>query len=187
MMNQLPIQTWTRIHNQILNFVAGKVRDKSLAEDIVHDVFLKIYEKSDQLKDDGKVTSWIYQIARNAITDHFRRRSKEIEPTDLDWDDQPEDFNDCVASCLSELVQTLPQKYREVIELTEGKNLSQIELASHLGISYSGAKSRVQRARALLKSEMDRLYKIETDRCGNIIVCEDRIPCGCDSVEGSGN
>jgi RNA polymerase sigma-70 factor, ECF subfamily len=57
----------------------------------------------------------------------------------------------------------------------------QKELAVRLGISYSGVKSRVQRARQMLKEKMEALYHIKTDGYGNVLVCEDRVPCGCEN------
>ena len=76
---------------------------------------------------------------------------------------------------------TLPDKYRVPLELTEIENVSQYEVAERLGITYSGARSRVQRARKLLKEKMDELYVIETDAYGNILTCVDRVPCCCKS------
>ncbi|MEP6736578.1 MAG: sigma factor-like helix-turn-helix DNA-binding protein, partial [Chryseolinea sp.] len=77
---------------------------------------------------------------------------------------------------------TLPDKYREAIELTELNNLSQTDLADKLKISYSGAKSRVQRARRMLKEKMEEQYQIKMDAYGNAIVCENRTPCNCDQT-----
>ena len=88
-------------------------------------------------------------------------------------------MKDCVISCLGEMLLTLPEKYRQAIELTELQNLSQTHLAEKLNISHSGAKSRVQRARQMLKDKMEAAYHIKMDRYGNVIVCEDRFPCQC--------
>jgi RNA polymerase sigma-70 factor (ECF subfamily) len=82
-----------------------------------------------------------------------------------------------VSGYLNELLPTLPDKYREALQLTEIENLSQLELAERLGISYSGAKSRVQRARQMLKEKMDEVLIVKTDAYGNAIVCKDRTPC----------
>ncbi|NJM26451.1 MAG: hypothetical protein HC859_14200 [Bacteroidia bacterium] len=57
--------------------------------------------------------------------------------------------------------------------------MSQLMLASHLGISVSGAKSRVQRARAILKKKLHEDLLLETDRYGNVLTCECRTPSGC--------
>jgi RNA polymerase sigma-70 factor (ECF subfamily) len=180
-MEELAVHAWTQIRGELTRFVYKRVKDKALAEDIVHDVLLKIYAKAGQLKESDKIFAWIYQITRNAVNDYFRSQSRTFDVRELDFDTNPKDFNDCVAFCLNTLIKTLPQKYREALELTEHQNLSQLELADRLSISYSGAKSRVQRARALLKQKLHDLYRIKTDAYGNVLVCEDKLPCGCDT------
>jgi len=170
---------WTKTQQELKNFVYRKVRDKALADDIVQDVFLKVHAKLAQLKDTEKVSGWIYQITRNTITDYYRNKSKNFSPQDLDWESDHHRLNDCVSTCLQEMLLTLPEKYREALELTELRNLSQTDLALKLNISYSGAKSRVQRARQMLKEKMDENYRIKMDSYGNVIVCENRAPCNC--------
>jgi RNA polymerase sigma-70 factor (ECF subfamily) len=78
---------------------------------------------------------------------------------------------------LQQLVMTLPDKYREAFQLSEIQNVSQTEIADRLGISYSGAKSRVQRARQMLRNKMEDILIIETDPYGNVLICKDRNPC----------
>jgi len=175
---------WSKTLQELKQFVYRKVNDLALAEDIVQDVILKVHFKLGQLKDKEKLAGWIYQITKNAITDHFRSKSKQIEFSDLNWESEAHGLNDCVASCLSEMMETLPQKYRQALELTEIQNLSQTNLAEKLNISYSGAKSRVQRARQMLKEKMDQSYLIKTDSYGNVLVCESRVPCNCTSIYG---
>ena len=165
--------------NKLRGFIYKRVKDKALTDDIVQDVFLKVQSKIGQLQNDQKIAGWIYQIARNTITDHFRNKSKLIQVEELDFENDHNQLNDCVHYCLQEMLLTLPEKYREALELAEIKNLSQIDLANQLGISYSGAKSRVQRARQMLKEKMQEHYKIKTDSYGNVIVCENRLPCNC--------
>lgn len=170
---------WTKTQHVLKSFVYRKVRDKALAEDIVQDVFLKVHAKLGQLKDTEKVSGWIYQITRNTITDYYRNKSKSISFQDLNWDSDHQVLNACVSNCLQEMLVTLPEKYREAIALTELENLSQTHLAKRLNISYSGAKSRVQRARQMLKDKMEQQYNIKMDAYGNVIVCENRVPCNC--------
>jgi RNA polymerase sigma-70 factor (ECF subfamily) len=170
---------WIKTQNELKSFVYRKVRDKALAEDIVQDVFLKVHAKLGQLRNIEKVSGWMYQIARNTITDYYRSKLKSISFQDLDWDSDPQTLNACVSSCLQEMLLTLPEKYREAIALTELENLSQTDLAERLRISYSGAKSRVQRARQMLKDKMEENYNIKMDAYGNVIVCENRQPCNC--------
>jgi RNA polymerase sigma-70 factor, ECF subfamily len=71
------------------------------------------------------------------------------------------------------MVYALPDPYRDAIVLTEFDGLSQKELAGRLGISVSGAKSRVQRGRALLKRQLLDCCQFEFDR-GSVIDCNPR-------------
>jgi RNA polymerase sigma-70 factor, ECF subfamily len=180
-MDTLSMTLWKELHAGLHHFVTKKVKDRDAANDIVQDVFLKAQVKINQLREQEKITGWIYQIARHTITDYFRAQNKQLTAYDLDWESDAHDFNDCVADCLKKMIVTLPEKYRQAIELAELKDISQTEFAEQLGISYSGAKSRVQRARKMLRERMETLFKIETDAYGNVIVCEDKISCtnGC--------
>lgn len=178
-METLNIHVWNEISTELRNFVYRKVKDHDVANDIVQDVFLKVQSKITQLRETEKIAGWIFQITRHTITDYFRTKSKTLMVAELQWDNDAQDLNDCVAFCLNKLMYTLPEKYSEALVLTEMENLSQTALAERLGISYSGAKSRVQRARQMLKDKLHELYTIKTDPYGNIIVCEDKVPCGC--------
>jgi RNA polymerase sigma-70 factor (ECF subfamily) len=182
-MNASQTEVWNTTQNKLRSFVFRHTHDRAVADDIVQDVFLKVFAKIDQVRDSDKLVSWIFQVTRHAITDYFRKKSKPIDFRDIDWESEKVSLNDCVSSCLSDMLTTLPDKYREALELTELKNLSQLELARTLNISYSGAKSRVQRARQMLKERMDESYTIKLDSYGNVIVCENRTPCSCQQRE----
>lgn len=178
-MNTSETSVWNSTQDRLKNFVFKHTKDKATTEDIVQDVFLKVHEKVGQLKESDKLVGWIFQITRNAITDHFRRQAKTLNSYDVDWDSEKLSLNDCVHSCLHDMLATLPEKYRQALELTELQNVSQLALAERVGISYSGAKSRVQRARQMLKEKMDEAYRIKVDSYGNVLVCENKTPCSC--------
>ncbi|WP_214626422.1 sigma factor-like helix-turn-helix DNA-binding protein [Paenibacillus agaridevorans] len=67
------------------------------------------------------------------------------------------------------ILTRMPDKYREALELSELQGMSQKQLSEHLNISYSGAKSRVQRGRELVKEMMTSCCTIEADHYGNIV------------------
>src|SRR5690606_36860148 len=69
---------WHQFHNPIKSYVAKRVRDAASVDDIVQNVFLKIYLHIDELKDQSKFQNWVFQITRHAIIDHYRR----VRPTD---------------------------------------------------------------------------------------------------------
>jgi RNA polymerase sigma-70 factor, ECF subfamily len=170
---------WEIFQDELRSFVFKRVKDKAASDDIVQDVFLKVYQNLSQLKNSEKLTGWIYQITRNTITDHFRKKNKTLDFVDDDSSSDTTNLNACVANCLRNLIPTLPDKYREALELSEFGNLSQIQLAKKLGISYSGAKSRVQRARLMLRQKIEEILHVKIDAYGNVMACENRAPCCC--------
>ena len=169
--------TWKRVQSELKGFVYKRVKDKALAEDIVHDVFLKVQSKIHQVKEGEKIFGWIYQITRNTITDHYRKQSKSVNPKDLDWESSPPNYNDCVSNAIKELIATLPDKYRIPLEMSELQSMSQLEVAEKLNLNYATAKARVQRARKMLKEKMEEILIVKTDGYGNVIICKDRGAC----------
>jgi RNA polymerase sigma-70 factor, ECF subfamily len=168
---------WNIVQNELKGFVYKRVKDKALTEDIVHDVFIKVQDKIQQLKESEKVFGWIYQITRNTIVDHYRRSAKVINPRDIDWESNPPNFNECVSGVIARLIPTLPDKYRIPLQMTELQNMSQLEVAEKLNLTYSTAKARVQRARKILRAKMDEVLFVKTDGYGNVILCRDRSSC----------
>ncbi|MRH44492.1 RNA polymerase sigma factor SigZ [Aquibacillus halophilus] len=161
------------------NFIKGKVSNSEDVADLLQDVFLKIHSKLGELKDEEKLQPWVYQIARNTITDYYRKKSKDItknpkfiiESSLIEQDQQNvnENMNEIVSSWLRELMDILPDKYREALLLSELGQLTQKDLAERLQISVPGAKSRVQRARKLLKEALLDCCHLEIDSSGNVI------------------
>jgi RNA polymerase sigma-70 factor (ECF subfamily) len=73
------------------------------------------------------------------------------------------------AACLGALLDELPESDRQALSLTIREGLQQKELAARLGLSVSGAKSRVQRARSRLKALFLACCEVEFDRRGNLL------------------
>lgn len=164
---------WKELSSNLKTFILKKVGNEHDAEDILQDVFLKIFTNLDHLKDDNKIYAWIYQITRNTINDYYRMRRIRAEISDLPEEgvtsnDEDEIINELVL-CLKNMIESLPDKYKQAIILTELGGLTQKELARKLGISISGAKSRVQRGRIMLKEKFFECCKFQFDRYGNIV------------------
>lgn len=164
---------WENLHLRLYSFILKRVSDENVAEDILQEVFLKIHTRMHTLQDSERIEAWVYQIARNAIIDHYRRPDKTIEIDEslpAPVAEMPElDAADEIASSVREMVTSLPRPYREALLLTEFEGLSQQQLADRLGISLSGAKSRVQRARQQIKNNLLTCCHFEFDRYGRIV------------------
>ena len=146
---------WETFHVPLQQFIRRRVSDETAAEDLLQDVFLDIHQHIDTLRDVKKLESWIYQVTRNAIIDYYRSRRatttlEEPEASRLPEELPDEDIVTELLPSVRAMVLSLPAKDRQALILTEYQGLTQKELAERLGISLSGAKSRVQRARAKL-------------------------------------
>jgi RNA polymerase sigma-70 factor, ECF subfamily len=181
---------WRDYRAQLFGFVLRRVSDAAAAEDIVHDVLVRAWSKRDTLRNAGRFEPWLFQITRNALIDHYRsRRPSEPLPDDLadphGLPDRPAMQE--LAKCMQPLVDTLPHHYRDALSLSELQGLTQQETAARLGLSLSGAKSRVQRARRLLEAKLLECCRIEVDSRGTIVDYEQANGCapagqgiGCD-------
>lgn len=166
-------------------FVLSRVPDKTDAQDITQETLLRVHRGLGTLKDSQKFDAWIFQIARNAIADHYRAATKRKIENAADISDRPVDSEEAglrqeVAAYVRSVVEGLPSIQREALLLTEYQGLSQVEMAHRLGISVSSAKSRVQRARALMKQILERCCHWETDKYGEVLEVTPRAQCGCD-------
>ena len=163
---------WEEFSIPLRKFISKRISNQHDTEDILQEVFLKINSNIEDLKDKQKLQSWIYSIAGNTIIDFYRKNSKvEIElPEDLmKITDEDDSMNEEISGCLKPMINRLPEKYKQAIILTEYKNITQKELSVQLGISVSGAKSRVQRGRKMLKDMILDCCSLEFDKSGNII------------------
>jgi RNA polymerase sigma-70 factor, ECF subfamily len=175
---------WEAFHTPLQQFIRRRVSDEATAEDVLQDVFLKIHQHMETLRDVKKLESWIYQITRNAIIDSYRSTRPTIPLEAEGVLDLPEELpsDDVVSELLPSvraMVKSLPEVDRQALVLTEYQGLTQKELSERLGLSFSGAKSRVQRAREKLKQQLLECCHFELDRRGHIIDYQPRChSCG---------
>ena len=164
---------WLEFSDRLRGFIRSRVNNPENAEDILQDVFLKIHQKSEQLKDDTKIVSWAYQITRNAIIDFYRKRKIVAPdasiPEDLNEDEVDVLFNPQFTKCMLPFLEKLSPKYHDALTNTLFGSKSQKEYAAEQDISYTAMKSRVQRAKKELKESFVQCCSIKTDAYGNVI------------------
>ena len=155
-------------------------------DDIVQRVFLQVHRALPTLRDADRLHAWIYQTTRRAIADYYRAPSHTREvPAGAAVDfapqiaDVPDDDADGSAlqelsTCLKPLISSLGPADQEALQLVEFEGVTQAEAAQRLGLSVSGMKSRVQRARLHLRTALDQCCQIALDRRGGVISYEAR-------------
>jgi RNA polymerase sigma-70 factor (ECF subfamily) len=185
---------WSELHERLHAFVARRVPDHAVVDDLAQEILLRLYIHIGRLRDQDRLDAWAYQVARNVIADHWRERAgRREQPFDLRHDDrlatvpEPQDDEEAhrlrgeIASCLAPMVQRLAEPYREAIRLTELGDHTQAQAAVILGLSVPGMKARVQRGRAQLRELLRACCRIKLDRRGQISELEPRgnRSCGC--------
>ncbi len=163
---------WSDFSQRLAALIRSKVADPADADDILQDVFLKVHLRLDTLHDENRLAPWLYQITRNAITDYYRGRRQTIELQETYAEESTANEMAAerqLAGGLREMIGSLPPAYREALTLAEIDGLSQKDVADRLDLSYSGAKSRVQRGRRLLREALVNCCHVELDRRGGII------------------
>jgi RNA polymerase sigma-70 factor (ECF subfamily) len=173
------------LEERLRPFVARRVPESEV-DDVLQDVFLRAHRALPELRDEERFGAWMYRVARSAIAESYRRRSRQaihgadqVELYLADETGDPTALESEIAGYLVGLVEQLPSPYREAVTLTELNGLTQPVAANALGISLSGMKSRAQRGRAKLRALLEECCRIGVDVRGRVIECEPRQPSGC--------
>lgn len=169
-----PDANWAETLDRLRAFIAARVGDKDLAGDITQNVLVRSIA-SGALDRVDNPTAWLYRSARNAVIDHYRTRRIHEPIVDLDlWpnpdapDNEPNEATRALAQCLKPMLAELPDAARDALTRVDLHGETHQHAAEELGISVSGMKSRVQRARRQLKDRLTRCCQVDLDRTGAV-------------------
>ena len=175
---------WTELQASIRGFVARRVRQQADVDDVVQRVFFQVHRALPTLRKTDKLHAWVYQTTRRAIADFYRTPSQNREVATGTVDDianelpvmeAPEEDEAAtreLSTCLRPLMRGLTAADQEALQMVEFDGVTQVEAAARLGLSVSGMKSRVQRARSHLRSALHDCCRIAVDRRGGVISYE---------------
>ena len=166
-------EMWKELSGKLYGYLLVNVKNEEIAKDILQDVFLKISEKKELFKSDENYRGCVFRITKNVLIDYLRKNKKHIElhlfiERDGSLEEIPQTYESLMPA-LDEFIHNLPPKYKEPLVLSDIKGMSQKQIAEKLNLSLSGAKSRVQRARQLLKDDFLKCSTYEVDRQGRVI------------------
>lgn len=142
-----------------------------MSNEILQEVLLKVYKFCLSKSGVNNVRSWLYQIAHNTMIDHFRRESRKGS-FEKEVDVAEEDGNHAFMEALDyiqPLLNFLPAEYAVPLRMADLEGMKQADIAKKLNLSLTATKSRIQRARNLLKAEFITCCHFETDATGGII------------------
>ncbi len=165
-----------RYEETVYRFSLKMCRDPAHAEEVLQDTFINVFRKLRSFDGKSKFTTWLYTIVtNNCLMKRRKRKLDELEDSleELDnpatddegryarrvarWDETPADLmlKRELRSVLDDAILKLPDLYRAVFVLRDVEGNSTEETAQILGISMEATKSRLRRARAFLRDQLD--------------------------------
>ena len=145
------------IQEPMFRYIASLVNDRALAEDILQEVFIRIYRKLRWLKEPAAFRAWAYQIATREVfrhlnrERHWREQVRDEDKLKLVQAATNETFPTELSQELPGLVSNLPPRSRTVIVLRYMQDLSLAETAAVLGIPVGTVKSRLSYGLEILR------------------------------------
>lgn len=148
-----------------------KISNQSHIDDLSQDIWLRVIRNFGSLSSEEKIKPWLFQIARNAITDYYRARGKIAEGFDMDALIAPEHelaVSAELSRCILPFIKELPEQESQLLEAIEIDGISQKVYAEQHGINYSTLKSRVQKSRQSLRAVFEQCCTFSFDAGGNV-------------------
>lgn len=163
------IKAWEENNEQILAWLKNKTNNKHLAEDLLQDLFLRAMRTEKNFCNITNARAWLFKVAGNLVIDNFRKPNH--QPLSFDIEEQETTLGpiDHLAECLPKILKKLKPQDSELIKACDLQGITQKEFALKKGLTLSATKSRLRRARVILKDELQRSCQVKLDE--NMKVC----------------
>lgn len=176
---------WRCFAEPVRGFLLKRTGSDADSDDLLQEVFQRVHRALPALHHASHLQGWVYQIARNVLADHYRKRRIAVSLDSL-ADVLPAVETDALGAAELDLgptvkrfVTELPVRYRDPLVRHEFQGQSLQEVADAEGLTLTATKSRVRRARLLLREMLDRCCRFEFDRNGKVIDMIPRSTCAC--------
>lgn len=154
-------ELYTRHGPSLLSYLTAYTNDRQLAEEVLQDVMLAVWDNAASFRGDSKVRTWMLVIARNRALNAQRRKMPDIvsiedvyEPASTDTEPLERLARQSQMAMLRAALDQLPGVHREILVLVFFHQLSGVEVAEVLGINIGTVKSRLHRAKEALRRVM---------------------------------
>jgi RNA polymerase sigma-70 factor (ECF subfamily) len=152
-----------RYHPLVYSVVRGIMGNRHEVEDVTQEVFIKVYRKLATFRGEARLSTWIYRIARNEAINTAKRSRPETESLEeverVSSDDPgPEKYLErrVTTGLVEDLLSTLDEQYRMVLELRYMGEKSYAEIAEIMEIPIGTVKTYIHRGKMMLKQRLER-------------------------------
>jgi RNA polymerase sigma-70 factor (ECF subfamily) len=134
-------------------------RDRTLAEDVSQEVFMKAFRSMDDMREPERIKTWLFSITRNTAIDHARRRVKapvslDANPVDPPAPEVDGGLPDERLAKVRTVIDTLQEDYREILVLRYIKGLSYRQIGDVLGMTVSAVGEKLCRVRKAIQAKL---------------------------------
>jgi len=172
---------WREHHDAVYAFIRRRVNNENDAKDILQNVAIKAWKYFESNTTEIKnLRAWFYQVSKNAISDFFRRRKTFAPQTEnLDIaDETPEDAYSSATRFLEPLMSLLPPEYSAPLKMSEIDGIKQELIARKLNMTHGAVRTKISRARGMLKKKIEECAVTEKDAAGQLMSFRIRTDCG---------
>lgn len=158
------MRAWSKYEQPLMQWLFTQTNDKPLIQDIVQEVFIKVMQQQESFCAVNNSKAWMFRVAKNLLIDH--RRKGVSQPIDFDIEQQEpilEAVDLLALSCLPRVVSELEKQDREIIVSCDLEGMSQETFANIHALTLPATKSRIRRARAKLKKQIERSCQVKLD------------------------
>ncbi len=167
-------------YERVRKFIFTLVKDEWVADDLIQETFIKVQKNLNQLREESKLSSWIFRIAYNLCQDYFRKMSQSSKSEHV-LTEKKKNFSEPLflktleqqqmGECVQDKIRLLPESHQTVLALFDLMDFSHQEIAEILDISVENVKVRLHRARKKLKTILEEECRFEVDE-RNVLICD---------------
>ncbi|MCV9385406.1 sigma-70 family RNA polymerase sigma factor [Reichenbachiella ulvae] len=168
---------WEAYKSAIKSYILKKVKNEDSANDLSHEVLMKIYNSCCSGTEIKNIRSWMFQIAHNTVIDHWKAENRYVDELKDSMETEETNAYLEIETLIKPLLELLPEKYATPLLLSDIEGIKQTEVAQRINLSLTATKSRIQRARVLLKEKIIDCSQMETDSDGRPISIEIKSSC----------
>lgn len=149
---------YLQFQNPIYAYALRFLKSKELAEELVQEVFMRVWKYRESLDEQGQISAYLYKIAQHSIYSQLKKASREKELRETLFsvreeisDIESEQSHNALLEVYARAVELLPERRKKVFEMSRNDNLSHEEIARVLDISKNTVKDQVTKASSFIR------------------------------------
>lgn len=160
---------WVENRRRFLAFLERRVGSRVVAEEILQEAFVRGLEQAGEIRDEERAVAWFYRLLRNAVVDHYRRRSQETRGLEAfarelgDVTEPPPEIAAELCRCFEALLPALRPEYAQILRRVDLEGGRPADFAREADLTPNNAMVRLHRARRALRADLERFCRTCAD------------------------